>query len=106
MMREEDEDNEPKRPNEVAEPDDAPVAQHRPGGNLAAGPGHHDQIVAREKLGSADKDESQAEGENNSADDAYGGEAERGITGYDGIVERAEADATAGHDCQHERGQK
>ena len=106
MMRKEDQDNEPERADEVAEPDDGPVAQHRPRRHLSARPRHHDQIVARKQLGAADQDERQSEREHKSADDAHGGEAQRRVAGDDGVVKRTEADAAACHDRQHEGGQK
>ena len=57
MMREQDPDDEPKASNEVTAVNDEPVAQHLGRGNLAARPGHHDQVVAGEQLGASDQDD-------------------------------------------------
>ena len=51
------------RSRKVAEVNDYPVAQQVAGTHLAAGPGHHDQVVAGEEFrpGDNDQDQSQAE---------------------------------------------
>src|SRR4051812_27376182 len=40
MMGQEHKNNQPERSKQITEPDDGPVAEHRPRGNRAAGPGH------------------------------------------------------------------
>src|SRR5690242_4458728 len=106
MMGEEDKNNEPKRSKQIAEPDNRPVAQHRSGGNLSAGPGHYDQIIARKKFGASDQDEGQSDREDEASDHACGGKTERGVTGNDRIVKRAESDAATSYNRQHEGCQK
>ena len=57
MMRKEDQDHESKRADQVAEIDDRPVTQHLRVRNISARPGHHDQVVSREQLGSPNQND-------------------------------------------------
>jgi hypothetical protein len=64
------------------------------------------KLLPMNDSGASNKNERQSERENKSAEHACRGEAERRVTGNDGIVKRAEADAAACHDRQYKGGQK
>ena len=76
------------------------------GGDFAAGPGHHDQVVAGKQLGASDQHEYQPEREHQAAEYADRSETHLRVAGDDGIVERPEPDAAARHDRKHERRQE
>ncbi len=102
-MRQEHQNDQPDRADQIAEIYDCPVAEHLPGRHMAARPGHHDQIVSRKELGSANDNDHEPEGKYQSAHDARGGKAQPGIADDDGIVERAQADAATCDHRQHQR---
>ena len=95
-----------------------PVEQERARADLAARPGHHDEVVAGEQLGSADHDQDQAQRKGQAgqkADDAIGqsGGKCRGAVGgrngdasgaHRGGEQRPERDERAGQDAQHQQG--
>ena len=65
LLAEEDQDRRPQGAYEIADVDHDPVAQQGQRADLAAGPGHHDQVVAGEQFGARHhhQDQPDAEGQ-------------------------------------------
>jgi len=107
LLGQEHDDRCQDRADQVAGPDDGPVAQQLAGADLLCSPGHDDQVVAREQLCAGHDNEDEAEAEDEAAQQAVHAVWQRPAAGpHRSRIDRPRADEGAGQDRQCEHGQE
>jgi hypothetical protein len=87
---------------EIPDIDQAPIARQAKRGDPPIRPGHDDQVVAGEQLGTTHDHQDQAERKRDSAEQACGPEAQITAGYHQGVEHTAERDKRAGQDRQRQ----